>query len=199
MRYGPSSLWERLRDSPEATPRFTRYGDTAYWRGMASGRARGANRTSLRALGSALRAHVTKTVVFDTWKVARLDLRTCRRRNRWMCGEGLCSPWRGRAVEPASNEHRAGAIALLQSRNAQMIHHMGHGAPPRVMAPQPIRGPDPRASYATPSAGNRTIRRYGLAEHLARADRALRPPELPTLLKEGVRRSDASPALQRPG
>jgi hypothetical protein len=132
-----------------------------------------------------LQSVVSKTVVFDTWKVARLDLRTCRRRNRWMCGEGLCNPWRGRAVEPASNEHRTGAIALLQSRNAQMIHHMGHGAPPRLMAPRPIRGPDPRESYATPSAGNRIIRRYGLAEHLARADRALRPPELRDPVERG--------------
>src|SRR4051794_18433398 len=50
---------------------------------------------------------------------------------------------------------RAGPVLLLQSRNAQMIGHMRHGSPPRLMTPQPIRGPNRRESLPAPLAGDR--------------------------------------------
>jgi len=50
---------------------------------------------------------------------------------------------------------RARAIALLQRRNTQMIGHMRHGAPPRLMAPQSIGSTDLQESHPTPSPGNR--------------------------------------------
>src|SRR5438128_633742 len=46
-----------------------------------------------------------------------------------------------------------------------MIHHMSHGSPPRLMAPEPIWRLNVRESHATPSAGNR-MTRYLLAEDL---------------------------------
>src|SRR4051794_7952991 len=36
-----------------------------------------------------------------------------------------------------------------------MIRHMRHGSSPRLMTPQPIRGPNRREALATPSAGDR--------------------------------------------
>src|SRR3954453_18206528 len=36
-----------------------------------------------------------------------------------------------------------------------MIHHMRHGSPPRLMAPQPIDDRALRKSHPAPSAGNR--------------------------------------------
>jgi len=50
---------------------------------------------------------------------------------------------------------RARVIALLQRRNTQMIGHMRHGAPPRLMAPQSIGSTDLQESHPTPSPGNR--------------------------------------------
>src|SRR3954454_2580247 len=47
-----------------------------------------------------------------------------------------------------------------------MIHHMRHGAPPRLMAPQPIDGRALRKSHPAPSAGNR-ITRPGVGPPLA--------------------------------
>src|SRR3954468_18224036 len=38
-----------------------------------------------------------------------------------------------------------------------MIRHMRHGSSPRLMTPQPIRGPNRREALATPSAGDRII------------------------------------------
>src|SRR3954469_11400223 len=39
-----------------------------------------------------------------------------------------------------------------------MIRHMRHGSSPRLMTPQPIRGPNRREALATPSAGDRMTR-----------------------------------------
>src|SRR5215203_27261 len=47
-----------------------------------------------------------------------------------------------------------GSLEIGKGREAQMICHRSHGSPPRLMAPELIRGPDSRESYATPSAGN---------------------------------------------
>src|SRR4051812_8398215 len=43
-----------------------------------------------------------------------------------------------------------------------MIHHMRHGSPPRLMAPQAIDGCTLRKSHPAPSAGNRMSRISGL-------------------------------------
>src|SRR5215217_3077891 len=54
-----------------------------------------------------------------------------------------------------------GSLAIGEGREAQMIRHMRHGSPPRLMAPQPTLSPNRRESLATPSAGDR-ISRPGL-------------------------------------
>src|SRR5215207_3977303 len=46
-------------------------------------------------------------------------------------------------------------LEIGKGREAQMIRHMRHGSPPRLMTPQLIRGHKPREPYATPSAGSR--------------------------------------------
>src|SRR4051812_18931211 len=56
---------------------------------------------------------------------------------------------------PRRRHVRAGPVLLLQSRNAQMIRHMRHGSPPRLMALQSILSPNRRESLPTPSAGVR--------------------------------------------
>src|SRR4051812_42682248 len=56
---------------------------------------------------------------------------------------------------PRRRHVRAGPVLLLQSRNAQMIGHMRHGSPPRLMALQSILSPNRRESLPTPSAGVR--------------------------------------------
>src|SRR3954463_13059669 len=43
---------------------------------------------------------------------------------------------------PCLGHVRAGPLLLLQSQNAQVIRHMRHGSPPRLMALQPIRVPN---------------------------------------------------------
>src|ERR687886_714820 len=47
------------------------------------------------------------------------------------------------------------SLDIGQRGETQMIRHMRHGSPPRLMAPQPIRVPERRESHPTPSAGNR--------------------------------------------
>src|SRR5689334_6248975 len=42
-----------------------------------------------------------------------------------------------------------------------MIHHMRHGSPPRLLAPQPIDARALRKSHPAPSAGNRIIDETG--------------------------------------
>src|SRR4051812_28635497 len=56
---------------------------------------------------------------------------------------------------PRRGHVRAGPVLLLQSRNAQMIGHMRHGSPPRLMALQSILSPNRRESLPAPSAGVR--------------------------------------------
>src|SRR4051812_15568433 len=56
---------------------------------------------------------------------------------------------------PRRRHVRAGPVLLLQSRNAQMIGHMRHGSPPRLIALQSILSPNHRESLPTPSAGVR--------------------------------------------
>src|SRR4051794_22417970 len=58
---------------------------------------------------------------------------------------------------PRRRHVRAGPVLLLQSRNAQMIGHMRHGSPPRLLALQSILSPNRRESLPTPSAGVRII------------------------------------------
>src|ERR687884_568511 len=50
------------------------------------------------------------------------------------------------------------SLDIGQRGETQMIRHMRHGSPPRLMAPQPICVPERRESHPTPSAGNRMIR-----------------------------------------
>src|SRR5215203_2257982 len=50
------------------------------------------------------------------------------------------------------------SLELSKSREAQMIRHMRHGSPPRLMALQPILNPNRRESLLTPSAGDRMTR-----------------------------------------
>ena len=50
-----AAILDRLLHICQATPRFTKYGDTRFTRGTASSRAGRADRTSLRALGSDVR------------------------------------------------------------------------------------------------------------------------------------------------
>ena len=45
-------------------------------------------------------------------------------------------------------------LEIGKGREAQMICHMCHGLPPRLMAPQSIRSADLRKSSPTPSPGN---------------------------------------------
>ena len=59
---------------------------------------------------------------------------------------------------PRRGHVRAGPVLLLQSRNAQMIGHMRHGSPPRLMVLQSILSPNRRESLPTPSAGDRMTR-----------------------------------------
>src|SRR3954454_4719503 len=51
-----------------------------------------------------------------------------------------------------------------------MIRHMRHGSSPRLMTPQPIRGPNRREALATPSAGDRLSR--SLSAPAAQVERA---------------------------
>src|SRR5215207_4887767 len=46
-------------------------------------------------------------------------------------------------------------LELSKRPDAQMIRHMRHGSPPRLMALQPILSPNRRESLPTPSAGDR--------------------------------------------
>src|SRR3954466_12528407 len=46
-------------------------------------------------------------------------------------------------------------LEIGQGLEAQMIGHMRHGAPPRLMAPQSIGSTDLQESHQTPSPGNR--------------------------------------------
>src|ERR671932_1212603 len=54
------------------------------------------------------------------------------------------------------------SLDIGQRGETQMIRHMRHGSPPRLMAPQPIRVPERRESHPTPSAGNRMTRHVAL-------------------------------------
>ena len=47
------------------------------------------------------------------------------------------------------------SLDIGQRGETQMIRHMRHGSPPRLMAHQPIDGRALRESHTTPSAGNR--------------------------------------------
>src|SRR3954447_12239756 len=47
---------------------------------------------------------------------------------------------------PCRGHVRAVPVLLLQSQNAQVIRHLRHGSPPRLMALQPIRVPNPGKS-----------------------------------------------------
>jgi len=47
-----------------------------------------------------------------------------------------------------------GSFEIGKGREAQMVCHMRHGSPPRLMAPQSIRSADLRKSSPTPSPGN---------------------------------------------
>ena len=46
-------------------------------------------------------------------------------------------------------------LEIGKGLEAQMIGHMRHGSPPRLMAPQSIRSADLREANPTPSPGNR--------------------------------------------
>ena len=52
-------------------------------------------------------------------------------------------------------------LELGKRPEAQMIGHMRHGSPPRLLALQSILSPNHRESLPTPSAGVRIIPRYG--------------------------------------
>ena len=54
-------------------------------------------------------------------------------------------------------------LKIGKGRETQMIRHMRHGSPPRLMALQSILSPNRRESLPTPSAGVRIIR--GIADH----------------------------------
>src|SRR3954452_15897765 len=47
------------------------------------------------------------------------------------------------------------SLEISKRREAQMIRHMRHGSPPRLMALQSILSPNRRESLPTPSAGVR--------------------------------------------
>src|SRR5215207_9844577 len=49
------------------------------------------------------------------------------------------------------------AFQIGKSRKAQMIRHMRHGSPPRLMVLQSILSPNRRESLPAPSAGVRMI------------------------------------------
>src|SRR3954451_14121466 len=89
---------------------------------------------------------------------------------------------------PRRRHVRAGPVLLLQSRNAQMIRHMRHGSPPRLMALQSILSPNRRESLPTPSAGVRIIS-SGESRGWARSGRGAQRPAsafhwTPTMTKE---------------
>ena len=46
-------------------------------------------------------------------------------------------------------------LEIGEGLEAQMIRHMRHGSPPRLMAPQLILSPNRRESLPAPSAGDR--------------------------------------------
>ena len=50
-------------------------------------------------------------------------------------------------------------LEIGKGREAQMICHMRHGSPPRLMAPEPIWRSNVRESHATPSHRNGMIGR----------------------------------------
>src|SRR3954454_18244040 len=75
------------------------------------------------------------------------------------------------------------ALEISKRREAQMIRHMRHGSPPRLMALQPILSPNRRESLPTPSAGVR-MRTEG--------------PSLRPLLKQPKQRRQKRPARVPP-
>ena len=62
------------------------------------------------------------------------------------------------------------AFQIGQGREAQMIGHMRHGSPPRLMVLQSILSPNRGESLSTPSAGVRMTGSGKLSKALRRSD-----------------------------
>src|SRR5688572_4307286 len=58
-------------------------------------------------------------------------------------------------------------LEISKSREAQMIRHMRHGSPPRLMALQLILSPNRRESLPAPSAGDRMTHQAVIRNFLA--------------------------------
>ena len=68
----------------------------------------------------------------------------------------VCSGFELIAIENAT-ARGDDVLEISKRREAQMIRHMRHGSPPRLMALQSILSPNRRESLPTPSAGVRII------------------------------------------
>src|SRR3954453_11237650 len=88
------------------------------------------------------------------------------------------------------------SLEISKRREAQMIRHMRHGSPPRLMALRSIRSLNGRESLPAPSPGDRITHPASVAGSPPSATAAARHSERAPLWRMGLLREAPGPLLR---